>query len=180
MRARVWPLLLALLVVIYCWLVVTQGVELLQSGESGRIALGVVVVLAPAGVIWAIAAEWRLAVRVDKMVAELAAVGDLPTLQRFAVDDAGSVGGVDDGGAGDAEDDGDTGDDRARDAGSNVDAKNLVVAREFSRIKDLVTAEPDNWRHWYHAAFVYNFAGDRRYARRALRTAARLWAAQKQ
>jgi len=148
MRARVWPLLLALLVVIYCWLVVTQGVELLQSGESGRIALGVVVVLVPVGVIWAIGAEWRLALRVDKMAAELAAVGDLPTLERFAV-----------GGAG---------------------AKSVVVAREFSRIKELVTAEPDNWRHWYHAAFVYNFAGDRRYARRALRTAARLWAAQKQ
>ena len=44
----------------------------------------------------------------------------------------------------------------------------------FEPARELAEAEPDDWRSWYHLAFAYDAAGDRRRARESLRTASRL------
>lgn len=47
----------------------------------------------------------------------------------------------------------------------------------FATAKAEVEAAPDDWAVWFRLGFAYDGAGDRRRAREALRTAARLWAA---
>jgi Flp pilus assembly protein TadD len=37
-----------------------------------------------------------------------------------------------------------------------------------------VEADPDDWRHWYRLARAYDYAGDRRRAREAMKTAVEL------
>ncbi len=44
----------------------------------------------------------------------------------------------------------------------------------FDPYRARVEADPDDWEGWYHLGFAYDAAGDRRRARAALRTAARL------
>ena len=44
----------------------------------------------------------------------------------------------------------------------------------FQSVRDEVEREPDNWRHWYRLARAYDYAGDRRRAREAMRTAVAL------
>lgn len=63
-------------------------------------------------------------------------------------------------------------DDLPRSAGGRVDRQ---VARErFGAAREAVEGAPDDWRTWYHLAFAYDAAGDRKAARGALRTASRL------
>ncbi len=63
-------------------------------------------------------------------------------------------------------------DDLPRSPGGRVDRE---AARErFGTARDAVEAVPDDWRTWYHLAFAYDAAGDRKAARGALRTASRL------
>jgi hypothetical protein len=63
-------------------------------------------------------------------------------------------------------------DDLPRSPGGRIDR---AAAREaFEPARDRAEAEPDDWRSWYHLAFAYDAAGDRRRARESLRTASRL------
>jgi len=50
-----------------------------------------------------------------------------------------------------------------------------AAARDaFEPARERAEAQPDDWRSWYHLAFAYDAAGDRRRARESLRTASRL------
>lgn len=46
----------------------------------------------------------------------------------------------------------------------------------FHTVRDELDADPDNWRRWYRVARAYEYAGDRRRAREAMKTAVRLQA----
>ena len=41
----------------------------------------------------------------------------------------------------------------------------------FATVRAEVEAEPDDWRRWYRLARAYDYAGDRRRARDAMKTA---------
>ncbi|QHT58222.1 hypothetical protein GXP71_04500 [Cellulomonas sp. H30R-01] len=59
-----------------------------------------------------------------------------------------------------------------RSPGGRIDR---AAAREaFEDARAVVDDAPDDWRSWYHLAFAYDAAGDRRRARESLRTASRL------
>ncbi len=63
-------------------------------------------------------------------------------------------------------------DDLPRSPGGRIDRE---VARErFGVARDEVEAAHADWKAWYHLAFAYDAAGDRKAARGALRTASRL------
>lgn len=63
-------------------------------------------------------------------------------------------------------------DDLPRTPGGRIDRAAARAA--FEPARELAEAEPDDWRSWYHLAFAYDAAGDRRRARESLRTASRL------
>jgi hypothetical protein len=44
----------------------------------------------------------------------------------------------------------------------------------FATVRDELDADPDNWRRWYRLGRAYDYAGDRRRAREAMKTALRL------
>jgi cytochrome c-type biogenesis protein CcmH/NrfG len=44
----------------------------------------------------------------------------------------------------------------------------------FATVRTEVETEPDDWRRWYRLARAYDYAGDRRRAREAMRTAVEL------
>ncbi|WP_144206650.1 hypothetical protein [Mycobacterium tilburgii] len=44
----------------------------------------------------------------------------------------------------------------------------------FASVRTEVEADPDDWRRWYRLARAYDYAGDRRRAREAMKTAVRL------
>lgn len=44
----------------------------------------------------------------------------------------------------------------------------------FDQVRDELEADPDNWRRWYRLARAYDYAGDRRRAREAMRKAVEL------
>lgn len=44
----------------------------------------------------------------------------------------------------------------------------------FANVRADVEADPDDWRHWYRLARAYDYAGDRRRAREAMKTALEL------
>jgi cytochrome c-type biogenesis protein CcmH/NrfG len=44
----------------------------------------------------------------------------------------------------------------------------------FATVRADVEADPDDWRHWYRLARAYDYAGDRRRAREAMKTAVEL------
>ncbi|WP_068185100.1 hypothetical protein [Mycobacterium sp. UM_CSW] len=46
----------------------------------------------------------------------------------------------------------------------------------FATVRTEVEAEPDDWRRWYRLARAYDYAGDRRRAREAMKTALELQA----
>ncbi len=46
----------------------------------------------------------------------------------------------------------------------------------FATVRTEVEADPDDWRRWYRLARVYDYAGDRRRAREAMKTAVHLQA----
>jgi cytochrome c-type biogenesis protein CcmH/NrfG len=46
----------------------------------------------------------------------------------------------------------------------------------FATVRTEVEAEPDDWRRWYRLARAYDYAGDRRRAREAMKTAVELQA----
>lgn len=46
----------------------------------------------------------------------------------------------------------------------------------FEAVRAEVQADPDNWCHWYRLARAYDYAGDRRRAREAMKTAVALQA----
>lgn len=48
----------------------------------------------------------------------------------------------------------------------------------FHTVQAELDADPDNWRRWYRLAQAYEFAGDRRRAREAMKTAVALQAQQ--
>lgn len=63
-------------------------------------------------------------------------------------------------------------DDLPRSPGGRVDRAAARAA--FGPYRERVEADPGDWRGWYHLAFAYDAAGDRRRARAALRTASSL------
>ena len=46
----------------------------------------------------------------------------------------------------------------------------------FAAVRTEVQADPDDWRRWYRLARAYDYAGDRRRAREAMKTAVELQA----
>lgn len=63
-------------------------------------------------------------------------------------------------------------DDLPRSPGGRIDRAAADAA--FESVRAQTEATPDDWGSWYRLAFAYDAAGDRRRARAALRTAARL------
>jgi len=63
-------------------------------------------------------------------------------------------------------------DDLPRSPGGRIDRAAADAA--FERARATVEASPESWKAWYHVAFAYDAAHDRRRARHALRQAARL------
>jgi cytochrome c-type biogenesis protein CcmH/NrfG len=63
-------------------------------------------------------------------------------------------------------------DDLPRSPGGRIDRAAARAA--FEPARERVETDPDDWRSWYHLAFAYDAAGDRRRARGALRAASRL------
>ncbi|WP_028047001.1 hypothetical protein [Cellulomonas sp. URHE0023] len=63
-------------------------------------------------------------------------------------------------------------DDLPRSPGGRIDRAAARAA--FEPARELAEAEPDDWRSWYHLAFAYDAAGDRRRARESLRKASAL------
>lgn len=66
-------------------------------------------------------------------------------------------------------------DDLPRSPGGRIDRS--VAREQFDAARDVAEEAPDDWRSWYHLAFAYDAAGDRRRARESLRTARRLYRA---
>lgn len=66
-------------------------------------------------------------------------------------------------------------DDLPRSPGGRIDRAAARLA--FDAARDAAEAAPDDWRSWYHLAFAYDAAGDRRRAREALRKARTLYRA---
>ncbi|MCF4122959.1 hypothetical protein L1785_18445 [Antribacter sp. KLBMP9083] len=64
-------------------------------------------------------------------------------------------------------------DDLPRSPGGRIDRAAADAA--FEPRRQAVEAAPDDWRAWYHLAFAYDAAGDRKRAREALRRAAPLF-----
>jgi cytochrome c-type biogenesis protein CcmH/NrfG len=48
----------------------------------------------------------------------------------------------------------------------------------FATVRTEVEADPDDWRRWYRLARAYDYAGDRRRAREAMKTAVEMQAGQ--
>ncbi|MCV7098869.1 hypothetical protein [Mycobacterium palustre] len=48
----------------------------------------------------------------------------------------------------------------------------------FATVRTEVEADPDDWRRWYRLARAYDYAGDRRRAREAMKTAVEIQARQ--
>lgn len=64
-------------------------------------------------------------------------------------------------------------DDLPRSPGGRIDR---AAAREqFDGFRTAVEDDPQSWRRWYHLAFAYDAAGDRKQARACLRKAAALY-----
>ncbi|MCC2309098.1 hypothetical protein [Cellulomonas chengniuliangii] len=63
-------------------------------------------------------------------------------------------------------------DDLPRSPGGRIDREAATEAFAIARAE--AEAAPEDWAAWYRLAFAYDAAGDRRRAREALRTAARL------
>lgn len=64
-------------------------------------------------------------------------------------------------------------DDLPRSPGGRIDRDAADAA--FVLMRERVEAAPDSWKAWYNVAFAYDAARDRKRARAALRTAARLY-----
>lgn len=78
MKARVTAILLTAAVVVYCVLLGQRAVELIRTGETVGIALGVGVLILPVIGLWIAAANMRFGARVEKLGRRLAADGRLP------------------------------------------------------------------------------------------------------
>ena len=68
-------------------------------------------------------------------------------------------------------------DDLPRSPGGRIDRGAARAA--FEPHRERVQADPQDWRAWYHLAFAYDAARDRRRAREALRKAAALYRARR-
>jgi hypothetical protein len=64
-------------------------------------------------------------------------------------------------------------DDLPRSPGGRIDRESADEA--FGSAQAVVEASPESWQAWYHLAFAYDAAGDRRRARGALRKASGLY-----
>jgi hypothetical protein len=64
-------------------------------------------------------------------------------------------------------------DELPRSPGGRIDR--TAADEAFGVAQAAVEAEPESWKTWYHLAFAYDAAGDRRRARAALRKASALY-----
>jgi Flp pilus assembly protein TadD len=64
-------------------------------------------------------------------------------------------------------------DDLPRSPGGRIDRAAADAA--FEERRAAVERAPDDWRAWYHLAFAYDAAGDRRRARETLRRASSMF-----
>ena len=64
-------------------------------------------------------------------------------------------------------------DDLPRSPGGRIDRAAADAA--FEKRRAAVERDPDDWKAWYHLAFAYDAAGDRRRARETLRTASSMF-----
>ncbi|MCL1871452.1 MAG: hypothetical protein FWF90_13705 [Promicromonosporaceae bacterium] len=142
-RGVVGMVVVLALLALYGWAIVGRGVAMIRTGDGVLIAIGIGALVLPLVVLAVIAAELRLATRVQRMADELAAAGELPV------------------------------DDLPRSPGGRIDRAAADAA--FAEHKEAVEAAPDSWKAWYHLAFAYDAAGDRKRARAALRKASALY-----
>ncbi|MEP7765236.1 hypothetical protein [Sanguibacter sp. 25GB23B1] len=68
-------------------------------------------------------------------------------------------------------------DDLPRSPGGRIDRAAADAA--FGAARSTVESNPESWSAWYHLAFAYDAARDRKRARSSLRTAAQLFRAQR-
>ncbi|QAY62296.1 hypothetical protein ET495_02300 [Xylanimonas allomyrinae] len=139
----VGAVVVTLLLGLYVWAVAGRGIAMIRTGEPVVVAIGAAALVIPLLVVGLIAAEFRLATRVQRMADELSAAGDLPV------------------------------DDLPRSPGGRIDRAAADAA--FDTYRAAAEAAPDSWRAWYHLAFAYDAAGDRKRARAALRRASSLY-----
>lgn len=66
-------------------------------------------------------------------------------------------------------------DELPRSPGGRIDR--AAADEAFEPYRAAVEAQPESWEAWYHLAFAYDASGDRKRAREALRSAARLYRA---
>ncbi|UZN04880.1 hypothetical protein [Cellulomonas sp. S1-8] len=71
-------LALTALLAIYVWLVALRAVQLVRTGETIGVVLGLALLVGPLLVLGLIAREWLLALDVQRMADVLAAAGELP------------------------------------------------------------------------------------------------------
>lgn len=64
-------------------------------------------------------------------------------------------------------------DDLPRSPGGRIDRE--AARAQFDGFRTAVETDPRSWRRWYHLAFAYDAAGDRKQARASLRKAAALY-----
>ncbi|WP_159793381.1 tetratricopeptide repeat protein [Puerhibacterium puerhi] len=74
----VGAVLVTLLLALYVWQVAGRGVAMVATGRPVLVAIGLAVLVIPLLVLGLIAAEYRLATRVQRMADTLAADGQLP------------------------------------------------------------------------------------------------------
>jgi tetratricopeptide (TPR) repeat protein len=74
----VGAVLVTLLLALYGWQVAGRGVAMVRTGQPVLVAIGLGVLIIPLLVLGLIAAEYRLAARVQRMADTLAATGQLP------------------------------------------------------------------------------------------------------
>jgi tetratricopeptide (TPR) repeat protein len=74
----VGAVLVTLLLALYAWQVAGRGVAMVGTGKPVLVAIGLAVLVIPLLVLGLIAAEYRLATRVQRMADVLVAAGELP------------------------------------------------------------------------------------------------------
>ena len=77
-RELVGAVVVTLLLALYLWAVVGRGVAMINTGQPAVVGIGIAALVIPLVVVILIAAEFRLATRVQRMADTLAEAGELP------------------------------------------------------------------------------------------------------
>lgn len=146
MGTRIGVAVMAIVFILYIWLLGGRSVGLIgagiHTGEPIAVVMGAAMIVFPILGFWALARELWFGWRADRLARRLGQEGLLPS-EEVALRPSGGV--------------------------VRADADAL-----FPAYRSAVEREPDSWRAWFRLAVVYDAAGDRRRAREATRHAIRL------